>query len=67
MLLHVNFSYTINEINVEENYFSIIDENEQEEHFLELFKTNKEDLEICILSKYFKLLIVQLVTLRKDQ
>ena len=55
MLLHVNFSYTIKEINIDENYFSIIDENEQEEHFLESFKTNKEDIEICILSKYFKL------------
>ena len=53
MLLHVNFSYTINEINIDENYFSIIDENEQEEHFLELFKTNKEDIEIYILTKYF--------------
>ena len=51
----MNFSYTISEINTEENDFSIIDENEKEEHFLELFKTDKEDIEISILSKYFKL------------
>ena len=67
MLLHVNFSYTINEINIDETYFSIIDENEQEEHFLELFKTNKEDIEICFLSNILNYLIVQRVTLRKVQ
>ena len=55
MLLHVNFSYTINEINIDGNYFSIIEENEKGKHFLELFKTNKEDIEICVLSRYFKL------------
>ena len=53
--LHVNYTYVIEEINIEDNYFVIKDQNEDEEYEFEIFNTNKKEEEICFLAKYFKL------------
>ena len=67
MLLHVNFSYTINEISIDENYFSIIDENEKEELFWNCSKLIKKILKYTFFQNILNYLIVQRVTLRKVQ
>ena len=53
--LHVNYSYVIEEINIDNNYFIIRDENENEEYEFDIFYSNRKDEQICFLTKHFKL------------
>ena len=53
--LHVNYTYVIEEINIDDNYFVVRDENEDEEYEFDIFYSNRKNEQICFLTKYFKL------------